>query len=106
MQEVRGGGVGHLPNSKIMAQISRALSTSLRFDPLQFGSGMTDTIKAACGIVSSHSSMRRGTQEPEEERRLKEREEAGRAERLPSAVGPDLRKIPPTEIGISSQNSS
>lgn len=39
----------HLPNSKIMAQISRALSTSLRFDPLRFS--MTDTIKVACGLL-------------------------------------------------------
>lgn len=76
MQDVGAGGESHLPNSKIMAQMSRALSTSLRFDPLQFSSGMTDTIKAACGIVSSHSSTRRGTQEPEEKRRLKERRRA------------------------------
>lgn len=32
-----------------MAQISRALSTSLRFDPLQVS--MTDTIKVACGFL-------------------------------------------------------
>lgn len=58
-----------------MAQISRALSTSLRFDPL---SGIIDGIKEACRIVSSHSSTRRGTQEPEEGRRLK-REKAGKS---------------------------
>lgn len=70
------GEKSNLPNSKIMAQISRALSTSLRFDPLQLSSGMIDTIKEACGIVSSRSSTRRGTQKPEEGRRLKERRRA------------------------------
>lgn len=32
-----------------MAQISRALSTSLRFDPLWFS--MTNMIKVACGLL-------------------------------------------------------
>lgn len=49
----------HLPNSKIMAQISRALSTSLRFDPNKFTKGMTDKNQSGLWIVSSCSSTQR-----------------------------------------------
>lgn len=63
----------HLPNSKITAQISRALSTSLRFDPNEFTKGMIDTNQSGLWIVSSCSSTQRTYRRNQKEGRRKKR---------------------------------
>lgn len=52
-----------------MAQISRALSTSLRFDPLRFS--MTDTIKVARGLLVH--AVQQGAQRAKGEKATKKR---------------------------------
>lgn len=72
----------HLPNSRIKAQISRALSTSLHFDPNNFAKGMIDhwDMKVVCGLLvravldrehTAGAKKREGEKEEEEGRARK-----------------------------------
>lgn len=89
-----------------MAQISRALSTSLCLDPNMFTKGMISNITVACGLLVHAVQRREHTATNQKEGRRKKRGGGQSLENKLSAVYHSHTEIPPTESGISTSNSS
>lgn len=106
-QNCSGSEWSHLPNSKITAQMRRALSTSLPFDPNKFTKGMIDqwnNTKVDCGLLV-HAVQHRENVLPERNQ-TEEEEEEGRAHKVSGQLFTKITQIPPPESGISTSNSS